>query len=118
MNRCQYAYTKNLKTRLQNLLDNDLNQSLNLTDTQKRKVQGDACFLLIVCSLKSEDPLVVLTHQVIKEKYWNALLNLIRVFQAPTDVRITCLIAALLLKLTRCSTSVTQLFGRWGEFVE
>ena len=39
-------------------------------------------------------------------------------FQAPTDVRITCLIAALLLKLTRCSTSVTQLFSRWGEFVE
>jgi hypothetical protein len=33
-------------------------------------------------------------------------------------VRITCLIAALLLKLTRCSTSVTQLFSRWGEFVE
>lgn len=36
----------------------------------------------------------------------------------PGYIKITCLIAALLLKLTRCSTAVKQLFGKWGEIVE
>jgi hypothetical protein len=89
-----------------------------LTDSQKRKIQGDACFLLIVCSLREQDPEQNLSHEVVQKKYWAALDRLIAVYQIPGDSKITCMIAALLLKLTRCSTVVKQLFSKWGEIVE
>jgi len=53
-----------------------------------------------------------------RQKYWYALERLISVYHVPGYIKITCLLAALLLKLTRCSTAIKQLFNKWGEIVE
>jgi hypothetical protein len=47
-----------------------------------------------------------MSHETIKMKYWQALLPLIEVYHVPGHIKITCLIASLFLKLTRCSTAV------------
>ena len=89
-----------------------------MTDSQRKKIQGDACFLLLVCSLRQEPLNVSLTHSQIKTKYWEVLQSLIRVYQIPGYSKITCLICALLLKLSRCSTAVKQFFSTWLKVLE
>jgi hypothetical protein len=71
-----------------------------------------------VCSLRQEPLNVSLTHSQIKTKYWEVLQSLIRVYQIPGYSKITCLICALLLKLSRCSTAVKQLFSTWLKVLE
>lgn len=39
-------------------------------------------------------------------------------YNLPSQIKITCLICALLLNLTSCSTVVKQLFSKWSELVD
>lgn len=115
VHQCYFQYSSKTRPLIQKLLDVLLSQSTTLTDSQKRTIQGDACFLLICCSLREEQ---AYSHETIKSKFWPALYQLIKIYQVPSQVRITCLICALLLNLTHCSTVVKQLFTKWSELIE
>jgi hypothetical protein len=54
IHQCYFNYTAKTRPLIQKLLDELLPNSTTLTDSQKRTIQGDACFLLICCSLRDE----------------------------------------------------------------